>query len=216
VPMYPTEGSTLELHVSVTPPYAWLNNKTKLFEGNTWKEYHQWLLDGAVFWKLFQECVFHVNGQAGFLGSFLPTRKVGPFKRFYMGGIMSATRSLVGQEGISLRGYKNASIVPIDRDRGYKGGVMYKKLSAELRYPIIKHPFAFLYGLVFAEAGNTWAQYNDYKLRDIKPSVGFGIRAQVAMLGMVAVQWGYGFNKRLKKGEAKQLEFHILLGGSGI
>lgn len=217
IPVYPTEGSTLELYASITPPYAWFSDKAKLFKGkNTWKEYHQWLLDGAFFWNLFYECVFRINGQAGFVGSFSPARGVGPFKRFHMGGVIPATRSLIGQEEVSLRGYSDSSIAPVDRKKGYKGGVMYEKISAELRYPIIKSPFAFLYGLIFAEAGNTWARYGDYKLRDIKTSAGFGVRAQVAMLGMVAVQWGYGFNKKLKRGEANHLELHVSLGGGGM
>lgn len=216
IPMYPREGSVMEFYASITPPYTLWSDNTKLFqaEKNTWKEYHKWLLSGTFYRELFHKCVVSLNGQAGFLGSFSSKKEVGPFKRFYMGGTTFNLRSFMGRENIALRGYPDSSIAPEDKEIGYKGGVVYQKLSAELRYPIIEESLCFIYGLAFAEAGNTWAKYSTCNPLALKRSVGFGIRAQVVMLGEIGVHWGYGFDKLLKEGDANQLEFHVSMGGS--
>ena len=50
------------------------------------------------------------------------------------------------------------------------GGILYNRFALELRYPISMSQTAKIYGLAFAEGGNTWkgfSSYNPFKLPTI-------------------------------------------------
>jgi outer membrane protein insertion porin family len=95
---------------------------------------------------------------------------------------------LDGREIIGLRGYPNLALSPST------GGVMFNKLTLELRYPLSLNPSATIYALAFAEGGNSWESYDAYKPFDIKRAVGGGVRIFMPMFGMLGVDFGYGFD----------------------
>ena len=133
---------------------------------------------------------------------------VGPFERFAMGGIHAADYLLLGRVMVPLRGYPEEYILPRDLANGYAGGTLFNKATLELRYPLVKSLATYIYGFGFAEAGNTWLHYRDWRLRDMKRTVGLGLRLQIPV-GTIGLDWGYGFDKP----QGDKLEFHWSLGG---
>ncbi|MCU0318011.1 MAG: BamA/TamA family outer membrane protein [Amoebophilaceae bacterium] len=217
-PIYPKEGSRLELHANFTPPWSWLFNKRNKSlsqsEKYRWKEYHQWMLDGSYFFRLLDDLVLNVRGHFGVLGSFPSQSNIGPFSRFYIGGSGFGDRALKGKERISLRGYEEGYITPEDKVSGYQGGVIYDKFVLELRYPMISSHFASAYALVFAEGGNAWAQYEDYDFFSLKRSAGVGFRVYLPFIvgTVVGLDWGYGFDKKKTDKGYNEFDFHFSIG----
>ena len=217
-PIYPKEGSKLELSAHLTPPWSWCSHEddSRLSKPAKyrWKEYHQWMLDGSYFLRLLDDLVLNFRGHFGVLGKFPAQKSIGPFERFYLGGNGLTARALRGKENISLRGYKDDYITPEDKETGYKGGVIYDKFVLELRYPIIFHYFTSIYALAFAEAGNTWAQYEDCHFFKVKKSAGVGLRVYVPFLigTTLGFDWGYGFDKKPTDKAADKLAFHFSIG----
>lgn len=216
-PTYPTEGSEIGLHARLTPPYSWFSDKDhsnlepqKKFK---WKEYHQWILDGAYYHKLIGDLVLNMRSHFGILGTYSPQQGIGPFERFTMGGTGLVDYSLMNREFISLRGYPDEDINPKDSKKDYKGGTIFDKFVLELRHPLVKSSVAYIYALSFAEAGNTWLHYDDWKPFDLKRSVGLGIRAYLPLFaGAIGIDWGYGFDQGPDRGD--KLIIHWSLGGS--
>lgn len=221
-PIYPKEGSKLELHTNFTPPWSWFSNKESsglsVPERYSWKEYHQWMLDGSHFVRLLDDLVLNVRGHFGVLGKFPSQRNIGPFKRFSLGdtGPRLEHRTLRGKECISLRGYEEDCVTPEDKVTGYKGGVIYDKFVLELRYPIISSYVVTAYALVFAEGGGAWAQYQDCNPFDLKRSVGAGLRVYLPLVigTTIGFDFGYGFDKKPTDKGYNQLEFHFSIGAS--
>ena len=173
------------------------------------------MLDSAYFLQLLDDLVLKVRGQWGVLGKFASQKRIGPFERFYLGGNglginEPAALMLKGKENISLRGYKDNYITPQDKHTGYKGGVIYDKFVLELSYPIISNYFTSIYALAFAEGGNTWVQYKDYNLFDLKRSAGVGLRVYLPFIigTTLGIDWGYGFDKESKD----EWELHLSMG----
>jgi outer membrane protein insertion porin family len=218
-PIYPKEGSRLELRTNFTPPWSWLFGQGRSgpagSEQYDWKEYHQWMLDGSYFLRLLDDLVLNVRGHFGVLGKFPTQGGVGPFGRFTLGGgAKVGHRTLRGDKHVSLRGYEDDYLTPRNRVTGYKGGVIYDKFVLELRYPIISSHLASAYALVFAEGGNAWTQYKYFSLFALKRSAGVGVRIYLPYIigATVGLDWGYGFDKRLADKKNNELEFHFSIG----
>jgi outer membrane protein insertion porin family len=105
-----------------------------------------------------------------------------------------------------LRGYLNDALTPS------AGGNIYNKFSLELRYPLSLNPTATFYGIAFLEAGNAWYDFKSYDPFDIKRSAGFGVRVFMPMIGMLGVDWGYGFDEIEGKTGVNGPQFHFVIG----
>lgn len=66
------------------------------------------------------------------------------------------------------------------------------RFTAELRFPIAPNPTIF--GLFFAEAGNVWESFGESNISDLKRSVGLGARLFMPLLGIIGVDFGYGYD----------------------
>lgn len=217
-PIYPTEGSTLALHAKLTPPWSLFFNKKSNrhieMKPPNFKEYHQWIVDGAYFLRLVDSLVLNIRGQFGVLGKFPYQKYIGPCERFYLGGVDFGERVLRGKEAISLRGYENDYIAPKDGVTQYKGGVLYDKFMLEIRYPIAMNQFISAYALAFAEAGNAWAEYKQCRPFDLKKSAGVGFRLYIPMIlgTTLGFDWGYGFDNKRAHGSGDKSIFHFSIG----
>lgn len=210
-PIYPKAGSRLALHANVTLPWSSLINNATY----SWKEYHQWLLDGMYSLRLVDNLVFHVRGHFGVLGKFLSQEDIGPFQRFYLGGTrQDQDYPLIGKEHVMLRGYEKDYIAPKDQATGYRGGVIYDKLVFELRYPIFAKNAISAYILAFAEGGYTWARYKDYNPLCMKRAAGMGIRIYIpyVLATMIGIDGGYGFDKQPTDEDYRTLLPHFSIG----
>lgn len=220
--LFPRRGSEFEASVTLTPPWsAWdhkdyknlaNNSKSSTYEKEmkekyNWIEYHKWKFKARTFTALTSgaKClVLMTRAELGLLGSYNKYKK-SPFETYYMGGDgMSGYSTGYAEETIGLRGYENGSLTPY----GYEG-YAYDRFTLELRYPFLLGNTT-IYGLTFAEAGNAWHETKDFNPFDMKRSAGVGVRIYLPMVGLMGIDWAYGFDKVF--GEKGGSQFHFVLG----
>ncbi|MBR6828877.1 MAG: outer membrane protein assembly factor BamA [Prevotella sp.] len=222
-PIYPRSGSEFLFSASLTPPYSlWDGKDYKNLANNyldanyqrqqqekyRWIEYHKWKFKARTFTPLSSavKCpVIMTRVEVGLLGSYNKYKK-SPFETFYVGGDgMSGYSYSYATETIGLRGYDNGSLTP----SGYSG-YAYDRFTVELRYPFILSNSTNIYGLAFAEGGNAWNRVKDFNPFDLKRSAGVGVRIFLPMVGLLGIDWAYGFDKVFgRKGGSN---FHFILG----
>jgi outer membrane protein insertion porin family len=69
-----------------------------------------------------------------------------------------------------------------------------------------------IYALIFAEGGNAWSQVKNFNPFDMKRSAGVGVRIQLPMVGLMGIDWGYGFDKVFGDRKSSGSQFHFILG----
>lgn len=142
--------------------------------------------------------------EMGLLGSYNKNKK-SPFETYYMGGDgMSGYSTSYAEETIGLRGYENGSLTPY----GYEG-YAYDRFSLELRYPFMLGNTT-IYGLTFLEGGNAWTETKNFNPFNMKRSAGVGVRIFLPMVGLMGIDWAYGFDKVF--GTKGGSQFHFVLG----
>ena len=220
-PLYTRKGSQFSVSVSATPPYSSWDGKdyASMSDNDQGKfnfiEYHKWKFKAKIFSPLTpltvkRTPVLMSRVEYGFLG-YYNKHKRSPFETFYMGGDgMSGYSSTYATETIGLRGYENGSIAG---NNGYNSyGYAYSRLAMELRYPFLLEPTSTIYGLVFAEAGNAWQNLKDFSPFDLKRSAGVGVRIFLPMIGMMGIDWAYGFDKVNGSRTSGGSNFHFIIG----
>ena len=222
-PLYTRSGSQFSFSVAATPPFSLFDNKdyASMSDQDPEKfkmiEYHKWKFKAKVFSPLApltvkRTPVLMTRAEFGFLGTY-NKHKRSPFETFYMGGDgMTGYSSTYATETIGLRGYENGSIAG---NGGYSSyGYAYTRLSMELRYPFILEPSSTIYGLVFAEAGNAWTDMSNYNPFDLKRSAGVGVRIFLPMIGLMGIDWAYGFDEANygSGGKRSGSNFHFIIG----
>ena len=216
-PMYPRSGSSLSLSVSATPPYSLFNNidyaTADAATRFKWVEYHKWMLDASFFMKLAGNLVANTRANFGYIGNY--GVQPGPFERFILGGSGLAGAGLdsyvLGKDVIGLRGYKEQSVTPTDKN-GINGGIAYNKFVFELRYPVSLNPTATIYVLSFLEGGNNWNNYSDINPFKIYRSAGIGARIFMPAFGLLGIDWGYGFDTLPGETKPSGSQFHFSIG----
>jgi outer membrane protein insertion porin family len=220
--LFPRRGSEFEASVTLTPPWSkWdgkdysklaTNSKSPNYlseqqEKYRWVEYHKWKFKAKTYTALSggQKCfVLMTRVEMGLLGSYNKNKK-SPFETYYMGGDgMSGYSTSYAEETIGLRGYENGSLTPY----GYEG-YAYDRFSLELRYPFMLGNTT-IYGLTFTEAGNAWHSAKNFNPFDMKRSAGVGVRIFLPMVGLMGIDWAYGFDKVF--GTKGGSQFHFVLG----
>lgn len=212
--IYPRRGSQFTLTLQLTPPFSLLSGKdyTNLpaTEKYNWIEYHKWTFKSQTHTNLVDKLVLTTGAQFGILAYYNKDYGFSPFEGFDVGGDGMSGYNLYGRETVSLRGYENSSVTPIRN--GSKAGNIYNKFTLELRYPLSLNPSATIYGLVFLEGGNAWADFKEFNPFSIKRSAGIGLRAFLPMFGLLGVDWGYGFDEIPGRPDASKGQFHFVLG----
>ena len=227
--LFPRRGSEFSASLTVTPPWSAFDNKDyehlaseetyktnidryndELQEKYRWIEYHKWKFKSKTYTALTggQKCfVLMTRVELGLLGSYNKYKK-SPFETFYVGGDgMSGYSSGYAEETIGLRGYENGSLTPY-RATGYA----YDRFSLELRYPFLLGNTT-IYGLGFLEGGNAWSEAKNFNPFDIKRSAGIGVRIFLPMVGLMGIDWAYGFDKPYITSSSKGgAQFHFILG----
>lgn len=221
-PLFPRKGSEFELSLSITPPWSAFDGKdyTRLAnnpqsatyqkeqqEKYRWIEYHKWKFKSKTYTALTngQKClVLMTRVEMGILGSFNKHKK-SPFETYYMGGDgMTGYSTSYAEETIGLRGYENGSLTP-----NGAAGYAYDRFAVELRYPFLLGNTT-IYGLAFAEGGNAWTDPKHFNPFDMKRSAGAGVRIFLPMVGLMGIDWAYGFDKVY--GQRGGSQFHFILG----
>ncbi len=213
-PIFPRRGNSFNLTLQVTPPYSLLSDRDykdmPAQEKYQWIEYHKWTFSGEWYTSLVGDLVLSTSARFGLLGYFNEDIGPSPFESFDLGGDGMSGYNLYGRETIGLRGYENGSLTPIVG--GNKAGNIYNKFNMELRYPVSTNPNAFIYPLVFVEAGNAWYDFDDFNPFVVRRSAGVGLRAFLPMFGMLGIDWAYGFDEIPGRPGANKGQFHFVLG----
>ena len=68
-------------------------------------------------------------------------------------------------------------------------------MTLELRYPVMLEASTQIYALAFAEGGNAWTDVKKFNPFNMKRSAGVGVRIFLPMIGLMGIDWGYGFDK---------------------
>lgn len=213
--IYPRKGSDFQLGLQITPPYSSFRPKDTDYESMTdaerykWIEYHKWTFKGTLYTPIIGDLVLMTRAQWGYLGYYNRNLGYSPFEGFIVGGDGMSGYNTYGSEMIGLRGYPNNSLTP-KKDNGYMGNV-YDKFTVELRYPLVLQPQSTIYALVFLEGGNSWADIKDFNPFQIKRSVGVGVRVLLPIVGMLGIDWGYGFDPVQDKAKGGS-QFHFVIG----
>ena len=218
--IYPRNGSEFLLSAQFTPPYSLFRQHVDYAamsdqEKYKWLEYHKWKFNLTYYLNVVDNLVLMVRGKYGFLGQYNPKMGYSPFERFYLGGGgLSSSFVMDGREIIGMRGYADESITPMDGAGNSVGGTVYQKMTFELRYPISLNPTATIYLLTFAEAGNCWGSFREYRPFSMYRSVGVGARIYLSMFGLLGLDWGYGFDAVPGNASANKGQFHFSLNNS--
>ena len=223
-PLYPRRGSEFSVSVEATPPYSlWDGKDYKRLEelaSNSstsdaanqeryrWVEFHKWQFKAQWYQALTQNTnlVLMLKAEMGYLGAY-NKYKVSPFERFEVGGDGMSGYNIYGIDIISMRGYEDGALDPTnDYSRGYN------KYTAELRYPVILKPSSTIYVLGFLEGGNAFDSWKSFSPFKIKRAAGFGVRLYLPVVGMLGIDWGYGFDAPANSTSKSGSQFHFVLG----
>ena len=179
-----------------------------------WIEYHKWKFSAATYSKLVGDLVLMTRAQFGYLGFYNRNWGYSPFEGFLVGGDGMSGYMTYGNEIVSLRGYTNYSltpqtVTPYNTSGSAYSGNVYDKFTVELRYPVILQPSSTIFVLGFLEGGNCWSDIRDFNPFQIKRSAGVGVRIFLPMIGLLGVDWGYGFDAKDNTGGS---QFHFVIG----
>lgn len=216
-PLYPRNGSNFMLSLQITPPYSLINGKdyksiTNPSEKYNWIEYHKWTGKAQWFQQLIGDLVLFTGAQFGYLGYYNKDIGYSPFEGFDVGGDGMSGYTLYGRETIGLRGYSNSSITP--KHGSAQVANLYTKYTVELRFPAILQPQATVYVLGFLEAGNAWYEFRTFNPFNVHRSAGIGARLFLPMIGLLGVDWGYGFDAIPYSPGSNKGQFHFTIGQS--
>ena len=232
--IYPRSGSEFAFSLQLTPPFSLFRKHDFDADGNKfavkdwrdvnydnwtgkdryrWVEYHKWKFSGTTYSRLAGDLVLMTRAQFGYLGYYNRKWGYSPFEGFLVGGDGMSGYYSYGTEVVALRGYENYSLTPYEPSKynsnGYAyAGNVYDKFTVELRYPVILQPSSTIYALAFLEGGNCWSDIKKFNPFEIKRSAGVGVRIFLPMVGLLGVDWGWGFD-----GPAgSKSQFHFVIG----
>ncbi len=217
--IYPRTGSDFSLSVAVTPPYSLFDKRDYSDKSLTdeerygWIEYHKWLLKGRIYTPLdpANKLVLMARMELGYLGSY-NKHKLSPFEGFTVGGDGLTGYSVYGVDVVGMRGYKDATLNPVESTANNDYARAYTKYTLELRYPFLLQPRSTIYGLVFAEAGNGYSSWQTFDPFNVKRSMGVGVRVFLPIVGMLGIDWGWGFDKAAGTNKRSGSQFHFSIG----
>ena len=232
--IYPRMGSEFSFSLQLTPPFSLFRKHDFDADGNKvpvaswkdinydnwpgrerykWIEYHKWKFSATTYSRIIGDLVLMTRAQFGYLGYYNRNWGYSPFEGFLVGGDGMSGYYSYGTEMVALRGYENNSLTPYVpssyNSNGYAyAGNVYDKFTVELRYPVILQPQSTIYALLFLEGGNCWADIKDFNPFQMKRSAGVGVRIFLPMVGLLGVDWGYGFDDPTHGGS----QFHFVIG----
>jgi len=124
-----------------------------------------------LIWKL----VGVLHSKAGYVKQ-LQGKTLPDYEKFYMVGIDA------------LRGFSRDDLSPRDENGSEIGGTKFVQGNAEIRFPLV--PQAGVYGVVFFDTGDIYAEGEDVDLANLRESAGCGIR-WLSPMGPIRLEYGW-------------------------
>jgi outer membrane protein insertion porin family len=203
-PLFPEEGSKFQLTLHASPPYS-LFQKNKSYQDLTtsekfkWVEYFKWKFNAEWYTKVLGKMVMKLDAKIGALGFYNKDIGYSPFGRTSLGGDGLSNRQfgLTGRDILALRGYEEKDLPGnFSSDAtSTTGGTAFAKYTMELRYPISLNPSSTIYLTTFAQGGNVWQDFKQFKPFDLRRTVGAGLRVFLPMFGTLGFDYGFGIDK---------------------
>lgn len=192
-PEFPTRGSRMNWQATLSGgPLG----------GN--EEYHKHELQFEWWTPLLRDLfVLYTDVEVGVMKQLYQDAVIPWEEQFFMGG-----SGMIW--GTALRGYEDRSVGPISSNGYPLGGRALLKYSMEFRVKVSDNPT--IYGLTFAEAGNTYLDALSINPYDLKRSAGIGARVFMPMLGMLGFDLGYGFDPQFPGGDDSGWNTHFIFG----
>jgi len=159
-------------------------------------DFQKYEVDFSWYEPLFWRFVLEISNQFGILDGYQTPLQVPDYEKYRLGG----------NRRWGLRGYDFFEVVPRGNQQ-FVGGRFMQISTLQVTFPI-SNPT--VYGLFFAEGGNTWNSFQQATLFDLRKGVGMGVRIELPMLGTVGLDYGYGIDR---VGGAAW-EPHITFGGT--
>jgi len=190
----PNIGSKFNLSLELAPPLP------------GFKQYYLGELGFQQHIPIVGKLVLTSGFEYGYLGWFSDKDR-SQYQRFYLGGTQLQQQQTFYENNIDLRGFpggRNGSISPYN---GFEpiGGRIYSKYVTELRYPAVSSEQVQLIPYLFAEAGNSYRDFNEFDPFNVKRAVGVGTRIFLPILGLVDLSYGYRLdgipNTRVRPGQ---------------
>jgi outer membrane protein insertion porin family len=75
-------------------------------------------------------------------------------------------------------------------------------------------PESQIFALAFLEGGsgfNSWKEFSPFK---IKRSAGVGVRLYLPIVGLLGIDWGWGFDRPMNDSKPSGSQFHFTMGKS--
>jgi outer membrane protein insertion porin family len=196
-PIFPSRGSRVSLSGELSGG--------PLLPGNV--DYYKIAFKAEIYKRLFNSnrIALYTSADIGYIDEIVKGTNINPFEYFFMGGngLIIATTP--------LRGYDDRTVGPRNNNGDIIGGKVMTKYTMELRAALALEPIP-IYLLAFAEAGNTFFQFNQADFFDLRRSVGVGARILINPIGLLGFDYGYGFDRNQVDGQDAQWLFHFQFG----
>lgn len=215
-PIYPRSGSIISFSVEATPPYSLFQQGRNFDEESASEkfrllEYHKWKFSSSWFWNVFGNFVVNAKLETGFVGSYSKRLPISPFERFALGGsglVQGGFAGLIGLDIIPLRGYEDQSL-----RNNNENFPIYNRMLLEFRQPLTLNQSSPVWLLAFLEGGNGYTGFREYNPFDIRRAAGVGVRVMLPMVGLLGLDWGYGFDRATDTSESiSGAQFHFIIG----
>ena len=215
-PIYPTSGTEFSITTTFTPPFSlwdgvdYADSELPDATRYKWIEYHRWELKSRWFQPITRDnkLVLMAKAEMGYLGHY-NKNKVSPFQRFEIGGDGMSGYTMYGVDIIGLRGYEDGALDP-----GNNYSVAYNKYTMELRYPVVQKDQSQVFVLGFLEGGSGFDSWKEFSPFKIKRSAGLGVRLYLPIVGMIGIDWGWGFDAAMGEMSPSGSHFHFTMGQS--
>jgi outer membrane protein insertion porin family len=88
----------------------------------------------------------------------------------------------------ALRGFERDDLSPRDENGSEVGGNKFVQANVEVRFPLVQQ--AGVYGVVFFDTGDIYADGEDIELSKLRESAGIGIR-WLSPMGPIRLEYGW-------------------------
>ncbi|MCU0607399.1 MAG: outer membrane protein assembly factor BamA [Candidatus Edwardsbacteria bacterium] len=154
-------------------------------------DFQKYITEYRNYHPLFWKFVGMARARAGVVDGYSNPGTVPVDEIFFIGGI--------GDDGV--RGYPDRSLNRYRINRAMLVG------NYEVKYSF--NPSVYL--LAFADAGQSWSGLRKSSLQRFYKGAGLGVRAEIPMLGILGLDWAWGFD-RAWMGYRDNWELHFQLG----
>jgi outer membrane protein insertion porin family len=187
MPQFPTSGSKLV----ITPEIAGLGGEFSYLKGT---------VDYDHYFPLPFKFVLGSKSKFGLIAPLRGPIKISRYDLFKIGGVYGDA-DLRGYSEYWFGGYYNRPEL----------GISMFASTLELRYPLLEQQ---LYLGVFGDIGNTWPTLAMVDFSDLYKGVGFGLRLNIPMMGIMGFDFAWGLDDDTHKAFGSKphgFELHFLM-----